>query len=134
MMNGTNYPAEAVSDAEVKAMLMKVGRGRTCVRNRALLTLLYRAGLRCNEALDLEPRDIRDGVVLIRCGKGGKSRRVALDPGSLAIVQLWLDRRPESQWVLCTLKGGRLNGRYVRQLLPRLERRAGIGRRIPSHV
>ena len=132
-MKGTKYPAEAVTADEVKAMIQVVGRGRTAVRNRALLVLLYRGGLRVSEALDLGPRDIQDGVVFVRRGKGDKARRVALDAGSAAIVQLWMDRRPAGDYLLCTLKGARLGTPYVRRLLPRLARCAGIQRRVNPH-
>jgi len=35
--------------------------------------------------------------------------------------------------VFCTLKGGRLDPSYIRHLLPRLARKAGIERRVHAH-
>ena len=43
---------------EIDALLRACGRSRTGRRNRALIVLLWRAGLRISEALALEPRII----------------------------------------------------------------------------
>ncbi|MCH7839991.1 MAG: hypothetical protein IID38_07125, partial [Planctomycetes bacterium] len=49
-------PPEVLSDAEVCALMRACGRyAPTGLRNRALIALLYRAGLRINEALTLYP-------------------------------------------------------------------------------
>ena len=58
----------------------------TGLRNRALIVTLWRAGLRCAEALALHPRDLDNGVLRIRQGKGGKSSTVALDPEAWAVA------------------------------------------------
>ncbi len=50
-------PPEVLTDAEVCALMRACGRyAPTGLRNRALIALLYRAGLRINEALSLYPR------------------------------------------------------------------------------
>ena len=56
-------------------------RGPSGVRNKALVTLLWRTGLRCTEALDLAMRDVnlKAGTVRVREGKGRKARLVAID-------------------------------------------------------
>ena len=57
--------------------------------NRALITLLYRFGLRLSEALDLYPKDVdfERGAIRVLNGKGGRSRVSGVDPGALAILQ-----------------------------------------------
>ncbi len=50
-------------------------------RVRALVVILWRAGLRINEALTLAETDLepRRGSILVRRGKGGKRREVGMD-------------------------------------------------------
>ncbi len=89
-------PPEVLTDAEVCALMRACGRhAPTGLRNRALIALLYRAGLRINEALTLYPKDLElaDGSVRVLNGKGGRSRTVGLDPGAAAIIERWLDAR-----------------------------------------
>lgn len=49
-------------------------RGLHGDRARGLIAVLWRAGLRIQEALDLNELDLdrRRGSVLVRCGKGGR--------------------------------------------------------------
>ena len=111
-------------------------RAITGIRNQALIVVLYRAGLRISEALALLPKDLdaNGGMIRVLHGKGDKARVVGLDAGAWAILQLWLDRRAAAGIssrapVFCTLKGKPLKSAYVRKLLPRLARKAGIDKR-----
>jgi len=85
-------PPEVLTAAEVLALLDACGDWPTGVRNRALLAVLYRGGLRLNEALELRPKDVdRDsGAVRVLCGKGGRARTIGLDDGALALLDRWL--------------------------------------------
>jgi integrase/recombinase XerD len=60
------------------------------LRDRALLEVIYSAGLRISEALDLELEDINteEGFIYVRYGKGGKSRCVPMG----ATAAQWLCR------------------------------------------
>ena len=112
----------------------------TGIRNRALLGVLYGAGLRLAEALALFPKDLdlEAGAVHVLHGKGDKRRTVGIDPDCLELVAAWIDERRRRGLgplapLLCTLAGRRLRGSYVRALLPRLARRAGITKRVHAH-
>lgn len=129
---GRSFPVEPLTRPEVERLLQQCStRSATGVRNRALLTVLWRAGLRIAEALDLKPSDVdyTAGTLRVLRGKGRKARVVGLDAGAQAIVQRWHARRQalerRSGCLFCTLAGGRLNGRYVRVVLARLADRAG---------
>jgi len=112
----------------------------TGLRNRALIALLYRTGLRINEALSLYPKDLEltDGSVRVLNGKGGRSRTVGLDPGAAAVIERWLDARTRlglngRHPVFCTLRGRPMADAYVRVMLKRLAARAGIEKRVHAH-
>lgn len=108
----------------------------TGLRNRALLELLYRAGLRNGEARHLCPGHIRwaEGIVEVRRGKGDKDRMVPVDQEVLGWLRAWQAKRPPGRYFFCTLKGGPLSARYLQQLVRRLASRAGIERAVTPHT
>ena len=134
------YPAEPLTKAEFDRLLAQCStKCPTGLRNRALLTVMYRAGLRCGEALALLPKDCEDQQLRVLHGKGDKSRVVGLDAGAWAILTLWLERRKKligvnsTDPVFCTLEGARLHSCYVRELCRRLGKKAGIEKRVHPH-
>lgn len=73
---GRSFPVEPLTRPEVERLLQQCStRSATGVRNRALLTVLWRAGLRIAEALDLKPPDVdyTAGTVRVLRGKGRKA-------------------------------------------------------------
>lgn len=138
---GRRYPAEVLTPDEVhRLMRAPSNRAPTGVRNRALIVVLYRAGLRIAEALALMPKDIdhEAGSIRVLHGKGDKARTVGMDPEAFALLERWTDTRTARGIngrapIFCTLKGGALKSAYVRALLPRLARKAGIAKRVHAH-
>jgi len=138
---GKRFPAEVLTGDEVRALIKAASnRAPTGIRNRAMLGLLYRSGLRISEALELQPKDLDldGGSLRVLHGKGDKARIVGIDPGIMALIDRWLDTR--RKWKLggrhrlfCTLRGTPLLPSYVRALLPRLAARAGIHKRVHPH-
>ena len=87
---GRKAPPEPLSPDEARALIKAASRrAPTGIRNRALMVVLYRGGLRIGEALALKPKDldIDQGTVRVLRGKRKKSRLVGLDIGALEIVQ-----------------------------------------------
>ncbi len=134
-------PPEVLTDDEVGRLIGACSRrAPTGVRNRALIAVLYRAGLRISEALDLFPKDLdlEAGSIRVLRGKGDRSRTVGIDPAAGAILERWLDARAGAGMngrhpLFCTLGGARMGDAYIRVLLPRLGRRAGIEKRVHAH-
>ena len=138
---GRKLPPEPLTPDEVKMLIRGCSkRAVTGVRNRALIVVLYRAGLRVSEALSLMPKDLDpiNSTIRVLHGKGDHDRVVGLDAGAWAILQLWLDRRAAAGIngrapVFCTLTARPIKSAYVRTLLPRLARKAGIDKRVHAH-
>ena len=134
-------PIEILSDDEVRRLLDACSAtAPTGLRNRALIAVLYRAGLRLGEALAVRPKDIDPGSGAIRVlyGKGRTARTVGIDPGGLAIVQRWLEARETlgiepAAPAFCTRNGDPIKASYVRVLFQRLRRKAGIEKRVHAH-
>jgi len=138
---GRRYPAEVLTDAEVEALIgVCSSRAPTGIRNRALIAVMRWCGLRITEALDLYPKDVdlQAGTIRILHGKGDKARTVGVGQTAAAFLARWMDQRAKlglngRQVVFCTLKGEPMESAYVRALMPRLARKAGIDKRVHAH-
>jgi site-specific recombinase XerD len=135
-----SLPAEPLSPAEVAALLGACSRrAPTGIRNRALITLLYRSGLRISEALALRTSDVDldAHTIRLRSTKSGKPQTRGFHPAADDALARWLDTRKQlgirNGRLFCTLDGGPVSDAYVRQLLPRLAAKAGIEKRVHAH-
>ena len=136
MKKPKKYPIEILTVPEIRLLLKSCSNCDTGVRNKALIAVLWRGGLRCAEALALEEKDICDGVVRIRHGKGDTTRTVALDPEATAVLGVWLERRARlglTGPLFCSLNSTPLLPSYCRTLLTRLGKKAKIAKRVHPH-
>lgn len=131
-------PEALISPQEARALIRAASpRAPTGIRNRALITVMYRSGLRPGEALALTGADIDlvAGRIAVPPRKTGRGRRVGIDRPSRVILERWVARRAErgigdERPLFCTLAGEPLKAAYVRELLPRLAARAGVAKRV----
>ncbi len=138
---GCHLPPEILTEEEVHALLRACSaKAATGIRNRALIAVLYRSGLRISEALCVYPKDVDPsaGAIRVLHGKGKRARTVGIDPGAMAIIEPWFDMRTRiglrgKQRLFCTLEGRPMRDSYVRVLLPRLARKAGLEKRVHAH-
>src|SRR3954471_5256639 len=93
--NGRRYPPDPPRTEEIIAVMRCCGDGRHGARVRGLIAVLWRAGLRIQEALDLGELDLdpRRGSVLVRSGKGGRRREVGMDSWGFEQLEPWLQAR-----------------------------------------
>jgi hypothetical protein len=94
---GLRYPADPPKVEEIVAVVRAAGDGAHGRRLRGLIVILWRAGLRIQEALALTEGDLdpRRGSLLVRRGKGGRRREVGMDDWGWQEIQPWLERRLE---------------------------------------
>jgi site-specific recombinase XerD len=80
---------------EIVAVMRAAGGRLHGRRLRALVVVLWRAGLRIDEALALREPDLdrRRGSLLVRRGKGGRRREVGMDDRGWQELEPWLDAR-----------------------------------------
>jgi integrase len=129
---------ELITPDEARRLIRAASsRAPTGIRNRALVGMMYRSGLRPGEALALRPGDVdlEAGTVTVPARKGGRSRVTGVDATTRVLVAAWLAHRSErgigdDRPLFCTLAGGPIKAAYVRELLPRLARRAGVRKRV----
>jgi integrase len=90
---GLRYPADPPKVEESIAVIRAAGDGAHGRRLRGLIVILWRAGLRIQEALALGEGDLdqRRGALLVRRGKGGRRREVGMDAWGWEELQPWLE-------------------------------------------
>jgi site-specific recombinase XerD len=116
-------PRPAELDRELEAL---EGEGPLALRNRALVELVYSAGLRSAEAvgLDLADVDFEQELVHVRHGKGGKERVVPLGEEAAAWLARYLhEARPAlargaENALFLSVRGRRLDTSALRRIAP----------------
>jgi len=119
---------DAPKVSEIDALLAATdpSAGPLALRNRALLELVYSAGLRSAEAvgLDLIDVDFEQEHVHVRDGKGGKDRIIPLGEEAAHWIASYLrTARPQlargaENAVFLSARGRRLDTSSIRRLLP----------------
>ena len=111
-------------------------RDAAACRDRAMLELIYSAGLRLAEltALNLGEIDLREGLVRVT-GKGRKTRILPVGRKAITALQRWLRRRaelaaPEESALFVGTRGRRIAPSTVQARTAHWAKRAGL----PGHV
>jgi hypothetical protein len=134
---GRRYPPDPPTVEEIIAVMRSAGTGPDGVRLRALIVVLWRAGLRISEALALAETDMdaRRGAVLIRRGKGDKRREVGMDAWAWEQLEPWQHLRtrfPVGSF-FCVIHGPTAGRNWeaasARRQLTRTAAAAGVRRR-----
>ena len=127
------------------ARLLDVPGGATWLgrRDRAILEVLYSAGLRVSELVGLNLPDVAlaDGILTIR-GKGKKERLALIGEHATAALRAWMADRPEvlsgasrvTDAVFLNRNGTRLTTRSVGRMLEKHLKRAGLDPRTTPHT
>lgn len=106
-------------------------------KHRALLALYYGAGLRCQEALNLQVTDIdsKRMIIHIREGKGRFPRQVMLSPKLLELLRLYWRWHKPKDWLFPGKRPDRpMRASGVRITCQNLRRQLGITKRLSPHV
>ena len=132
-----NFPKSIDSDLVAKALssLMDAKNDQWInLRDRAVMLLLYGAGLRISEALSIKKKDAPDGDWLRVVGKGNKYRDVPLLPIICDGVREYLDLCPfdfnEDAPLFLGKRGGSLSPRIIQRRIENLRYELGL----PSHT
>ncbi len=106
-------------------------------RDLAMFELFYSSGLRLSElvALNREDLDLEDSTLIVRSGKGGKSRVLPIGRKAKQAIRNWLNLRnqlakKDETAVFVNNRGKRLSNRSVQLRLGQWCKKKGI----PNHV
>ena len=130
---------KALSSTETTSLLDQDAQTRTPLRDRALLELMYGAGLRVSElvGVNMPDIDLRENVVRVT-GKGDKDRVCIFGKTCRTAILDYLDseRIPPitGKPLFTNPKGGRLSTRSVQYAIKRWAIRAGLSPKVSPHT
>jgi site-specific recombinase XerD len=148
-MKNSKLAPSVFSLDEIQTILSSFTDSVSGIRNQALVATMFAAGLRVSEAISLMPSDIdkAKNEVLIRNGKGGKTRRVGLLLSLIPYLDRWLEKRKSlgfngKEPIFCThtkgsvrkQSGEAISADYVRGFLARLQSKLDLDKRLHSHA
>ena len=128
-------PPTPLSRDEVKRILRRARKPR----DKALIVLLWRGGLRISEACSLEVRDCestssRGLRIHVRNGKGGRARFQTLDKRAADYIRPMLRGKSARAPVLATRTGKRVHMSYCQHALRLIGRDALVQKRVHPHA
>lgn len=113
------------------------------IRDRAILELMYSSGLRNQETRDLKIGDVdlKEGLVRVRLGKGGKGRTVPLGQKAVSFIEMYLLvtrpkylKSPEEDSLFLSERGNPLPQTTINEMLSRYKKRSELTRSITPHT
>jgi integrase len=139
---GRTFPPTPPTEAQILAMLDTCPDNPAGRRLRALVVVLWRAGLRIHEALLLTEHELdrHAHAVTVLKGKGGKFGVSGMDDWAFEQVQPWIEERrakypPGPLFCIChgPTRGGRWSTSGARTAVRDLAKAAGLPRRCVPH-
>ena len=128
---------KSISNEDVTSLIEGIGNGRSdweAARDKAILLLMYGAGLRISEALSINKKQCPLGEWLRIVGKGGKHRDVPI----LKIIKNSIDKYltllprqyQDEEFLFLGRRGGRLSPRIIQRIIQNLR----IKLNLPEHA
>lgn len=143
---GKSFDIDVLEGDEVYSMIAACyANGRWAVnRNAGMITMMWRAGLRCGELTGLQAKDVNlaEGRIVVQHGKGNMRRILPLDPAACLMLGDWAEEReslgfhpaePFFPVMVGPTAGAEVGYPYVRELVYRLGRLADVAKRVHPH-
>ena len=124
---------EVLSKEEVKRILDVPMN----IKHKAMITLLYSAGLRIGEVINLKINDIDSDrmQIFIKGGKGVKDRYVPLSKKQLSLLRIYyLEHKPKSLLFEGQNSISKYSNSSANKFIKRYAKRAGIKKKVSSHI
>ena len=126
---------------QVKGLLEAGASSVLEIRDLAMFELFYSSGLRLSElvALDLSDLDLPDQSLIVRSGKGGKSRILPIGSKAVKAIESWLQQRLKNPGALesavfISSRGTRMSQRNIELRLTQWCKKKGIAEPVHPHM
>lgn len=106
------------------------------IKHKCMLMLLYSAGLRISELLNLKQDDIDSDrkLIYVRGGKGNKDRVTLLSVLANTSIKEYLELLKPKLWLFEGPDGGPYGATSVNKIIKRSAQAAGIRKRVSAHT
>jgi integrase/recombinase XerD len=137
---GRPLPKALPLEAVERLLAAPTGDDPAALRDRAMLEVLYGAGLRISELVDLDVDDVDLESGSVRAfGKGARERMVPLGRPARAAVDAWLVRgrpslSPQGPALFVNLRGGRLTRQGAWKVVARHGEAADLAGQVSPHT
>lgn len=123
---------EVLSQEEV----MNVFEALDNLKHKTMLMLIYSAGLRRSEMLNLRIGDVdfNRSIVFIRGGKGHKDRQTVLSQNLIPLLQQYLNEFAPGFWLFEGPKGERYSASSLQQIFKRAAKKGGVKKIVRLHM
>ena len=129
-------------DVDQIKSLLEAGTNSTIeIRDLAMFELFYSSGIRLSELaqLNLTDIDLTDKSLMVRSGKGGKSRMLPIGSKAVVAINTWLEHRIKSATstetaLFISTRGTRLGQRSIELRLKQWCKKKGIAENIHPHM
>lgn len=114
---------KVMSREEIVSLIRAAGNSK----HRAMLALIYSAGLRCGELINLQAGDVQldRSQIRIREGKGGKDRVTLLSGRAVALLKVYLEKYQPKAYLFEGQYGQAYSASSLRQVMRQALKRAG---------
>ena len=120
-----------LSEEEVTLILKQIKN----LKHRCIIYLVYSAGLRRGEVLNLKPTDIdsQRNCIIVRDGKGKKDRMTLLSEKALLLTREYYRQYRPKIWLFEGANGGKYSITSVRKIFQRALAELGIRKEVTLH-
>ncbi len=123
---------QVLSEDEVVRLLKAVQN----IKHLSILTMIYSAGLRLGEVVNLQLTDIQPDInrIKIRGAKGNKDRYSILSPKAFVILSEYMTIYKPVHWLFEGQDGGRYSERSVQEIFTKAKIKSGINKAATTHT
>lgn len=116
--------------------IQRIFKACSNVKHKAILSLLYSAGLRIGEVIALKPEHIDSSrmVINILNAKGGKDRQVMLDVNVLELLRKYYREYAPKEYLFNGQTSNQYSERSINEFIKTYAKKAAINKRVHAHL
>jgi len=123
---------KVISKEDIGKMIITINN----IKHKCIISLLYSAGLRRSELIDLTLKDIdsKRMVIQIRQGKGYKDRITLLSTNMLVQLRVYYKQWKPKEYLLEGQNGGQYSTTSIQKIVAKAGQQAGVVQKVTPHM